>query len=170
MAEVFVALGSNIEPERRLMQAAQRLREAFPRVRFSSCYRNPAVGFTGQDFINAVACFESDLDVASLLESLHRIEEQCGRHRDDPKWAPRAMDLDVLLIDGLIGEWPGLTLPRPDLLRRAFMLGPLAELVPARPHPTSGRRMDELWRELQPVAPPLTRVALDLNVAATGAS
>lgn len=163
MAEVFVALGSNIDPERRLAQAAALLRAAFPQVRFSSCYRNPAVGFEGQDFINAVARFESDLDVPRLLESLHRIEEQCGRHRDDPKWAPRAMDLDVLLIDGRIGEWPGLKLPRADLLRRAFMLGPLAELDPARLHPTAGRRMDELWRELQPLAPPLTRVALDLN-------
>ena len=163
MAEVVVALGSNIEPERRLLQAARLLRAAFPGVRFSSCYRNPAVGFEGQDFINAVACLEADMDVAPLLAALHAIEEQCGRHRDDPKWAPRAMDLDVLLIDGRVGEWPGLKLPRPDLLRRAFMLGPLAELEPARRHPTDGRRMDELWRELQPLAPPLTRVPLDLN-------
>jgi len=163
VAEVFVALGGNVEPERRLPQAAQLLRARFPQVRFSGCYRNPAVGFAGEDFINAAARFDVEMEVAPLLATLHRIEEQCGRHRDDPKWAPRAMDIDVLLIDDRVGEWPGLQLPRPDLLRRAYMLGPAAELAPARRHPTDGRTLAELWRELQPQAPPLTRLALDLN-------
>jgi 2-amino-4-hydroxy-6-hydroxymethyldihydropteridine diphosphokinase len=163
VAEVFIALGSNVEPERRMRQAARLLQVAFPQVRFSHCYRNPAVGFAGEDFINAAAHFATDADVPALLATLHHIEEQCGRHRDDPKWAPRAMDLDVLLIDDRVGEWPGLKLPRADLLRRAFMLGPAAELAPTLRHPTAGRSLESLWRELQPQAPPLTRVALDLN-------
>jgi 2-amino-4-hydroxy-6-hydroxymethyldihydropteridine diphosphokinase len=165
VAEIFVALGGNIEPERRLLQAARLLRVEFPQARFSHCYRNPAVGFAGDDFINAAARFEADVEVAPLLATLHRIEEQCGRHRDDPKWTPRAMDLDVLLIDDRVGEWPGLKLPRADLLRRAYMLGPVAELAPSLRHPTAGRRMAELWQELQPLAPQLVRVALDLNRA-----
>jgi 2-amino-4-hydroxy-6-hydroxymethyldihydropteridine diphosphokinase len=163
VAEIFVALGSNIEPERRLRQAAQLLKAVFPDVRFSHCYRNPAVGFEGQDFVNAAACFHAVADVPALLDTLHRIEEQCGRHRDDPQWAPRAMDLDVLLIDDHVGAWPGLRLPRADLLRRAYMLGPAAELAPDLMHPTVGRSLAELWRELEPQAPRLTRVALDLN-------
>jgi 2-amino-4-hydroxy-6-hydroxymethyldihydropteridine diphosphokinase len=163
VAEIFVSLGGNIEPERRLSQAAQLLRAAFPDIRFSRCYRNPAVGFEGQDFINAAACFNVDVEIAQLLATLHQIEEQCGRRRDDPKWAPRAMDLDVLLIDQQVGEWPGLRLPRPDLLRRAYMLGPVAELAPSLRHPTAGQSMAELWQSLQPQTPPLTPVALDLN-------
>ena len=165
MADVLVALGSNIEPERRLAQAARLLKAAFPQVRFSHCYRNPAVGFDGQDFINAAARFDWDADLPRLLEVLHDIEAQCGRQRDDPQWAPRAMDLDVLLIDALVGEWPGLTLPRADLLRRAYMLGPASELAPGLRHPTDGRSLSELWHELRPRAPPLTPVALDLNQA-----
>ena len=163
VADILVALGSNIEPERRLAQAARLLKAAYPQVRFSRCYRNAAVGFDGQDFINAAARFDSDASVAELLEVLHAIEAQCGRQRHDPQWAPRAMDLDVLLIDALVGEWPGLKLPRADLLRRAYMLAPASELAPGLRHPTDGRILSELWRELRPRAPLLTPVALDLN-------
>jgi 2-amino-4-hydroxy-6-hydroxymethyldihydropteridine diphosphokinase len=160
---VFVALGGNIEPLVRLVQAAQRLKQAFPDIRFSSCYQNVAVGFVGDDFINAAARFTSMLSPAALSERLHAIEEQCGRRRDDAKWAPRAMDLDLLLIGDQIANEPGLRLPRADLTRRAYMLGPVAELAPDRHHPLMARSMIELWRELKPKTPPLRRIALDLN-------
>jgi 2-amino-4-hydroxy-6-hydroxymethyldihydropteridine diphosphokinase len=163
VAEVFLALGSNVDAERRLQQAARLLRDAFPDVRFSACYRNPAVGFEGDDFINAAALFPAADAIPELLARLHGIEERCGRRREDAKWAPRAMDLDVLLFGGLVGEWPGLKLPRPDLLRRAYMLGPAAELSPQFRHPVAGQTLAELWAALAPTAPPLTRIALDLN-------
>ena len=168
MAEVFLALGSNVDAERRLRQAATLLKQGFPGIRFSACYRNPAVGFEGDDFVNAAALFQSDADIPALLERLHAIEEQCGRYRDDPKWAPRAMDLDVLLLDHRVGEWPGLKLPRPDLMRRAFMLGPAAELAPQFRHPVAQRTLAELWAALAPTTPPLTRIALDLNRVDSG--
>jgi 2-amino-4-hydroxy-6-hydroxymethyldihydropteridine diphosphokinase len=163
VAEVFLALGSNVDAERRLRQAAALLKQAFPDIRFSACYSNPAVGFEGDDFVNAAALFASDATIPELLARLHGIEERCGRRRDDPKWAPRAMDLDVLLLDACVGEWPGLKLPRPDLLRRAYMLGPAAELAPQFRHPVSGQTLSALWDALAPTTPPLTRIALDLN-------
>ena len=162
MAEVLVALGSNVTAERRLAQAAALMKQAWPGIRFSACYRNPAIGFAGDDFINAAAVFQAAADIPALLAALHAIEAQCGRQRDDPKWAPRTMDLDVLLIDDLVGEWPGLKLPRADLLRRSYMLAPAAELLPDRRHPLDGRSLTELWRVLAP-PPVLTRIALDLN-------
>jgi len=57
------------------------------------------------------------------------------------------MDLDVLLYGEAVGKFPGATLPRPDLVRRAYMLGPLAELAPDLVHPTLKRRVGELWSE-----------------------
>ena len=57
MSEVFVALGSNIDPNARLQSAARLLKSHFPDARFSTCYRNAAVGFEGEDFINAVVSF-----------------------------------------------------------------------------------------------------------------
>jgi 2-amino-4-hydroxy-6-hydroxymethyldihydropteridine diphosphokinase len=165
VSEVLVALGSNIAPAERMAQAARLLNAAFPGVRFSACYQNPAAGFSGDDFINAAAVFDTPLPAEPVRVQLQGIEEACGRHRDDAKWAPRAMDLDILLFGDLISNAPGLQLPRGDLLRRAYMLGPAAELLPQRVHPVARRTLAELWRELAPTCPPLTRIALDLNAA-----
>jgi 2-amino-4-hydroxy-6-hydroxymethyldihydropteridine diphosphokinase len=159
MPQVFVAAGSNIEPEQKLALAIAELTRAFPGVRFSPWYRNRAAGFEGADFINLVAGFETPLSPLAVLERLHAIETRCGRPRDAPRWAPRAMDLDVLLYDALVLEGPPLTLPRPDLLKRAYMLGPMADLAPEFMHPTAGRSIGELWREFDQAAHPLTRVS-----------
>jgi 2-amino-4-hydroxy-6-hydroxymethyldihydropteridine diphosphokinase len=163
VTRVYVALGSNIEPEWRLLQAAALLKQHFPGTHFSSCYQNGAVGFVGDDFINAAAGFDTTLSLGALAASLHQIEEQCGRKRDDAKWAPRAMDIDILLYGERIDHRPAVRVPRADLLRRAYMLGPMAELAPALEHPETRRTLLVLWHELQAQTPPLTRLALDLN-------
>jgi len=158
MPEVYVAAGSNVEPRRHLRQALAELQGAFPGMRVSSWYRNRAVGFDGDDFINLVAAFDTALEVHAVLECLHAIESRCGRPRAAPRWAPRSMDLDVLLYGGLICDEPGLRLPRPDLLKRAYMLGPLAELAPGVVHPTEGITIGELWRRFDQSAHPLERL------------
>jgi 2-amino-4-hydroxy-6-hydroxymethyldihydropteridine diphosphokinase len=155
VADVYVAAGSNIEPERNLTLASQELLRVFPDSRFSSWYRNPAVGFQGDDFINFVAGFSSDRPVHAVVQRLQAIETLCGRPRDAPRWAPRSMDLDILLYDGLVCDEPRLKLPRPDLLKRAFMLGPLAELVPDLAHPTAGATIGELWSRFDAAAHPM---------------
>jgi 2-amino-4-hydroxy-6-hydroxymethyldihydropteridine diphosphokinase len=163
MARAFVALGGNVEPALRLAQAARLLRAEFPGITFSPCYRNPAVGFAGADFLNAVAGFDTPLDPAALVAVLHGIEEQCGRSRADSKWGPRAMDIDLLLHGSTVGEGPGYRLPRPDLALRHYMLRPLADLAPELVLPGVGRRVDELWGELARTPHAMEPEALDLN-------
>ena|ERR1700691_5566345 len=165
MSEVFIALGSNIDPAARMLQAARLIRQQFADARFSPCYRNRAVGFIGDDFINAVAGFSTTLAVPELLQALHEIEAQCGRGRADPKWAPRAMDLDLLLYGDRIEEGPGYVLPRRDLLRRPYMLGPLAQLVPELRHPVSGESIGASWAAFAQAEHPLIATAPDLNAA-----
>jgi 2-amino-4-hydroxy-6-hydroxymethyldihydropteridine diphosphokinase len=158
MPQVYVAAGSNVEPERNLALAVKELGREFPGVRLSPWYRNRAVGFEGDDFINFVAGFTTDLSVREVVVRLHAIETLCGRPRDAPRWAPRSMDLDVLVYDDLICDEPRLKLPRPDLLKRAYMLGPLAALAPELVHPTAGVTIGELWERFDRAAHPLERV------------
>ena len=147
MPDVYVAAGSNIDPVNRLGQALTALKEHYGTITASRAYRNKAVGFSGADFINLVVCFATDEALDQVLAVLHAIEEQCGRPRAAPKWAPRAMDLDVLLYGEKVGMFPGLTLPRPDLVRRPYMLGPMAEIAPDVIHPVLKKTMQQLWDE-----------------------
>jgi 2-amino-4-hydroxy-6-hydroxymethyldihydropteridine diphosphokinase len=165
MSTVFVAIGSNIDPALHLQQAARALKQRFRDVRFSGCYRNSAYGFEGDDFINAVAGFDTELGIAQLLAALREIEAHCGRGRADPKWGPRAIDLDLLLYDRAVEHGDGYTVPRPDLTRRAYMLGPLAELAPQWLYPPAGPTIAELWARFPHAGHALYRDALDLNAA-----
>src|SRR5690606_12157324 len=118
----YVSGGSNLAAADNLVIAARALTGRHPGARYSRCYRNRAVGFDGPDFINFVGELPVAGDPLLLKGELECIETQCGRTRDAPKWAPRAMDLDILLFDEVVQDTPGLVLPRPDLLRWGFML------------------------------------------------
>lgn len=159
MPQVYVAAGSNVEPHRHLALALEELERAFGPLRVSPWYRNAAAGFTGEDFINFVVGFETALPVREVLARLHRIEEACGRPREAPKWAPRTMDLDILLYGDEVLEEPGLVLPRPDLLARAYMLGPLADIAPDLVHPLAHATIGELWSRFDRESHPLARTA-----------
>lgn len=159
----YVSGGSNLDAEVNLRLAAHALRARHPGTRYSHCYRNRAIGFDGPDFINFVAAVPVRGDPQLLKGELECIETQCGRPREAPKWAPRAMDLDILLFGELVQDVPGLVLPRPDLLRWAFMLGPLAQIAPDLVHPTANQRIADLWREFDQGAHPMSIESLDLN-------
>ena len=146
---VYVAAGSNVAPLENLRRALDVLDRHFAPITVSRAYANAAVGFAGDDFINLVVAFQTDLTVHQVLERLHEAETACGRERLAPKWAPRAMDLDILLFGDLVCTEPGLTLPRPDLLKRPYMLGPAAEIAPGVVHPIERRTLAELWRDMR---------------------
>jgi len=118
-------------------------------MQVSQAYANRAVGFEGDDFVNLVVHFATTLSVRGVLTRLQAAEAACGRPRDAPKWAARTMDLDILLYGHLVLAEPDLTLPRPDLLRRPYMLGPAAEIAPHFVHPVADRTLAGLWRDLQ---------------------
>jgi len=160
VTQVLVAAGSNVEPRANLRRALDALARHYPRLRCSSAYRNRAVGFEGEDFINLVIGFDTDDDVHTVMGRLHEAESLCGRARNAPKWAPRSMDLDILLYGDRVCDEPGLVLPRPDLVRRAYMLGPAAEIAPDTLHPTLGVTLGELWRNFTQVEHPLVAVEL----------
>jgi 2-amino-4-hydroxy-6-hydroxymethyldihydropteridine diphosphokinase len=75
------------------------------------------------------------------------------------------MDLDLLLFGNQVIDEQGLKVPRPDLTRWAFMLGPLAELAPGLMHPVAQKTIGELWQQFDSQSHVLVPVALDLNAA-----
>ncbi len=160
MADVYVAAGSNVEPEKNLARALDELEQAFGTLAVSPAYRNPAVGFAGADFINLVVGLRTADSAAQVKQTLERIEALCGRPRNAPKWEPRTMDLDILMYDQVVSDAPGLLLPRPDLLRRAFMLKPLADLAPQLLHPVQHRTIGELWAQFPDKDQPFVAVTI----------
>ena len=118
MIPVYVAAGSNVDPEKNLAHAAEQIVHAWPDAVFSQAYGNKAVGFDGPDFINLVLGFHTTLPIGTVIEKLRAIETRCGRPRFAPKWASRTMDLDVLLYGDRVEKTDDYTLPRPDLLKR----------------------------------------------------
>ena len=153
MTDVYVAVGGNVEPLKYLERALGLLERRFGDIAVSPAYRNAAVGFAGEDFVNLVVKLRSDEPVEAVRAALQEIETACDRPRDAPKWARRTMDLDILLYGEAVRSEPGLTLPRPDLVRRPYMLKPIADLAPTLVHPTLNKPMRELWETLERAEP-----------------
>jgi 2-amino-4-hydroxy-6-hydroxymethyldihydropteridine diphosphokinase len=153
MVDVYVAVGGNVEPLEYIDRALGLLEGKFGGIDISPAYRNAAVGFTGDDFVNLVVRLKTGEPVEAVRAALQAIETACDRPRDAPKWAPRTMDLDILLYGDAVRSEPGLTLPRPDLVRRPYMLKPMAELAPTLVHPTRHKTMRELWQALEKTEP-----------------
>ena len=147
MPEVFVAAGSNVEPESALRTALAAIERIYGPLRVSPAYRNKAVGFEGDDFINLVVGFVTDDSLPDVRRNLQQVEALCGRPPNAPKWAPRTMDLDILLYGDRVSTEPGLLLPRPDLIKRPYMLKPMVDVGPDVVHPTLHRTMKALWDE-----------------------
>ncbi len=160
MTAVFVGIGSNRERERRIREGLQALRHRFGRLRLSPAYESAAVGFSGSPFYNLVASFECVLPVGELLAALRAIENACGRDPAAAKFAPRPLDLDLLLYGERVIQEDGFHLPREDILRYGFVLKPLADLVPTERHPVLGQSYADLWAAFDGEGRELRRVQL----------
>ena len=147
MARVYVSIGSNIDRSRNLRAALDALAARFSHLAQSQVYESIAVGFAGDPFYNLVAAFDAEETPQEIVHVLHEIEERQGRERGGERFAPRTLDIDLLLYDDLRMREGKLVLPRDEITRYAFVLRPLAELAPELRHPVSGRSYAELWRD-----------------------
>ena len=109
----------------------------------SSIIETDAVTLDGadpqRDYRNAVITIETALDPRTLLSALQGIELDLGRdRRDGERWAPRTIDIDILLMGERIIDEPGLTVPHPRMHERRFVLWPLCQIAPGAMHPSLG--------------------------------
>ena len=143
MARVFVSVGSNIEREHNIRSSLDAMEAAFGELAISTIYESVAVGFEGENFYNLVVAFDSHRPLAEVAATLRRIELEHKRERESRKFAPRTLDLDLLLYDEVVTDEP--ELPRGEITEYAFVLKPLAELAPELRHPVLGTPYRELW-------------------------
>lgn len=144
MPEIFLSLGSNINPERHIPAALCALWRTFGELRLSSLYLSPAQGFEGPDFHNLVLAAQTSLEPQAIQEALKTIELAQGRMPGQPKFASRTLDIDLLTWGDACLDTPAL--PRDEILTQAFVLKPLAELAPDLLHPRLGQSYGALWR------------------------
>lgn len=160
MAKVLLSLGSNIEREQHIGLALQELQQQFGDIACSPIYESEAVGFVGDPFYNLVVQIQTDKSVGELSALLHRLEDQHGRIRGGEKFSARTLDIDILTYDDVCGVVDGVSLPRGEILKNAFVLLPLADLVPHDLHPVQQRSYSELWQAFDQQKQKLWQVAL----------
>jgi 2-amino-4-hydroxy-6-hydroxymethyldihydropteridine diphosphokinase len=129
--DTYLAFGSNLgNREANIRMAIGRLTPLVRVDAVSSLYETPPMGVEDQPaFLNAVACVTTGLTPPALLRYVKTLEEEIGR-RPGPRWGPRPIDIDILLMGDQVVDTDALTLPHPRLAERAFVLVPLAELAP----------------------------------------
>lgn len=146
MTEVCIGIGSNVEKERNIPDAMERLRALLESVRFSSIYETEPEGMEGaESFWNLAARSRTPLPLADLRERLYAIEEELGRRRDSAdRFTPRTIDLDPLLFGHEIDTGHPSGPPHPLILTAPFVLFPLGEIAAEWVHPLDGRTIGEI--------------------------
>lgn len=159
---VFLGLGSNVEPEANLALGIRELRRRYGELCVSAVYRNKPVGFEGADFLNLVVGLDTRLPPATLQADIESIHALAGRTRGGERFASRPLDIDLLLYGDHVIDGPDCRVPRQDVLRYSFVLGPLAEIAPDVVHPVTGLTLARHWADFDTAAHPLVAVDLAL--------
>jgi 2-amino-4-hydroxy-6-hydroxymethyldihydropteridine diphosphokinase len=146
--EAFVGVGSNVDPERNILSALAAIRLRLQVDAASRFYRNPAFPprtHPEPPFINGVLRVRTNQPPWELKYGvLRKIEKTVYRKRTCDRYAPRTLDLDLLIYGGLEIESEELTLPDPEIAVRVFWAVPLAELLPEFRPPNSRVSMKDL--------------------------
>ncbi|TDU24407.1 2-amino-4-hydroxy-6-hydroxymethyldihydropteridine diphosphokinase [Panacagrimonas perspica] len=134
MYSAYVGLGANLGDPAAQLRAALDAIAALDGTRIvatSRFYRSAPMGPPDQpEYCNAVCQVQTALSPRDLLDALIGIERTAGRIRSGERWGPRRLDLDLLHVEGIAMDEPGLHLPHPGIASRNFVLVPLAELAP----------------------------------------
>lgn len=150
--QAVVAIGSNLGDAEAMVNGAFGRLDGLDGCRLlkrSGVLKTEPYGVTDQpQFFNAVCELETLLTPYELLDELHRLENESGRVRT-LRWGPRTLDLDIIMYDDLVLEEGSLCIPHIDMANRDFVLEPLAEILPYKVHPVTGKRVYEMLAELK---------------------
>jgi 2-amino-4-hydroxy-6-hydroxymethyldihydropteridine diphosphokinase len=161
MASIFLGLGSNESPQKKLRLAVSELRSRYGELTLSPVYQSAAVGFDGADFLNLVVHLQSEDSPLAICNAIELIHNIAGRERGSDKWEARTLDIDLLLYNDLVRDDRPVHVPRDDILQYSFVLKPISELAPDLVHPVTGKTMLEHWQEFDPASHPLEEMHVD---------
>ena len=129
-------LGSNIEPEKNIVGALEILNDKVEIISVSNIWETSAVGSSGPNFLNCAVLIETEKPKDQLKEVvLSEIENQLGRVRTMDKNAPRTIDLDLVISDGVIED--------DALFKVPFNALPMSDLTPNLAEPITGILLSE---------------------------
>lgn len=158
----YLSLGSSQNANENLPAIVKHLRERVRVIALSSVYASKDAKGGNTVYLNAAAVIESPLSAERLkLDVLRPIEQALGRVKGQPTVTA---DLDIIMMNDAVISYLGRTLPDPDLLRRAFVALPMAEIAPNVQHPITGDTLQEIAARFQD-APIARRHDLLLNDA-----
>jgi 2-amino-4-hydroxy-6-hydroxymethyldihydropteridine diphosphokinase len=145
--DAVIGLGANLgDPAASLSQAILELSRVARVAAVSELYQTQPVGGPSQpDFFNAAVRLFYSGPAEALLVEMHRIERLAGRERRE-RWGPRTLDLDMLWIQGVLVDQPGLIVPHPRLRERPFALRPLLDVAPDAVDPADGTAYVDVLR------------------------
>lgn len=144
---VFISIGSNLYAEKNISLVKDHLDLLFD-VTYSSIYKTPAEGFVGEDFLNRVCKFETEMNPYEIRGLLKQIEENMGRTKEQKGMSNRVIDLDLILYGDLIINDQELELPSLDIEKYKFVLEPLSEIAPTFIHPVLDKSYLDLLNAL----------------------
>ncbi|MFJ7882365.1 2-amino-4-hydroxy-6-hydroxymethyldihydropteridine diphosphokinase [Pseudomonas sp. NPDC096917] len=147
LTEVYLGLGSNVEREQHLCAGLDALADFLLGMKCSAVFESQPVGIKSGPFFNLVVSAKTDLSLVDLSRRLKLIEADNGRYAHDRKGLP--LDIDVLFYGDLVGNFEGLTLPRAEILKNAFVLWPLSLMAPDKVHPGVGKTLAQMWTDAQ---------------------
>lgn len=162
MARVFIGVGSNegdrLQHLSNAIQALAGLRGARVAQMAIVVESDPVGGPPQGPYLNTVVELQTSLAPRVLLDHLQAIERRLGRRPSTQRWAPRPIDLDLLLYDDLVLEEPGLCVPHPRMHERRFVLQPLCQLAPDLVHsvlrqPVAALLERTAWQRTVPLSP-----------------
>lgn len=163
MTLLALSVGSNLDREKHIRFALDALHNLLGKLDISPVYETRALGFDGPDFYNLAVVAHTSLKLDSLLEKLHQIERDAGRVRNGKGFKSRILDIDILLFGDANLREQGRNIPRDEIDHAAYVLKPLAEVLPDMRHPVSGRRFKILWANFHGDPLALKRIEFDLR-------
>lgn len=153
MRNIYLGIGSNIDPEANVKQALKLLELEFGPLKRSAIYKNPAIGFSGPNFLNMVIAFESELSIFEIQKILQQVETAIGiAPENKQKFTSRIIDIDLLLAGEVIFHSETLNIPRPGITQYPFILKPLLDITPDLTDPLSETSYGEIWSKISNTA------------------